>query len=111
MSEKTMILPKETAQALVDLTGEVRLDAALTMVMRDYARQKIVELEAGMRQYEQKYGMSFEAYRHIWETEDSPEHYSYAAEDDYLLWEGLVTRRTRLAGSTEFLKEVEAHFQ
>lgn len=103
MFEKTMILPKETAQALVDLTGEVRLDAALTMVIRDYARQKIAKLEAGMHQYEQKYGMSFEAYRRIWETEESPEHYSYEAEDDYLLWEGLVTRRTRLAGSFAWL--------
>lgn len=37
MSDQTMILPKETAQALVDLTGEVRLDAALTLVMRDNA--------------------------------------------------------------------------
>lgn len=103
MSEKTMILPKETAQALVDLTGEVRLDAALTMVMRDYARRKIAELEAGLRQYEEKYGMPFEAYRHIWETEDRPEHYSYESEEDYLLWEGLVTRRKRLTGSFAWL--------
>lgn len=103
MSEKTMILPKETAQALVDLTGEVRLDAALIMVMRDYARRKIAELEVGMRHYEQKYGMSFEAYRHIWETEDNPEHYSYESEEDYLLWEGLVTRRQRLTGSFAWL--------
>lgn len=99
MSDQTMILPKETAQALVDLTGEVRLDAALTLVMRDYARQKMAELDSGMRQFEHKYGMSFEAYRHIWETEDRPEHYAYEAEEDYLVWEGLVTRHARLANS------------
>jgi len=52
MSDSTMILPKETAQALVDLTGEVRVDAALTMIIRDYARQKLAELEAGLRQFE-----------------------------------------------------------
>ncbi|MCL4836179.1 MAG: hypothetical protein KJZ86_27315 [Caldilineaceae bacterium] len=75
MSEKTMILPKETAQALVDLTGEVRLDTALLVVMRDDARQKMAELNNEIRQFEDKYGMSFEAYRHIWETEDRPEHY------------------------------------
>lgn len=103
MSDKTMILPKETAQALIDLTGQVRLDAALTIIMRDYARQKIAELEAGLRHYEQKYGMSFEAYRLIWETEDNPEHYSYESEEDYLLWEGLVTRRQRLTGSFAWL--------
>ncbi len=124
MSDKTMILPKETAQALVDLTGEVRLDAALTMVIRDYARQKLAELEAGLRPFENKYGMSFEAYRHHWKTEDRPEHYSFEAEDDYLVWEGLFTRRKRLVGSfaeqhvncspmtfSEFLQEVEAQFR
>lgn len=103
MSDSTMILPKETAQALVDLTGEVRVDAALTMIIRDYARQKLAELEAGLRQFEDKYGMSFEAYRHIWETEDRPEDYTFKAEDDYLMWEGLVTRYKRLRGSFAWL--------
>lgn len=99
MSDQTMILPKGTAQALVELTGEVRLDAALTLVMRDYARQKMAELEAGMRQFEDKYGIPFEAYRQIWETEDRPEHYAYEAEEDILMWEGLVTRHARLIGT------------
>ena len=99
MSDQRMILPKETAQALVDLTGEVRLDAALTLVMRDYARQKMAELDSGMRQFENKYGMSFEAYRHIWETEDNSEHYSYESEEDFLGWEGLVARHARLVGT------------
>lgn len=103
MSDTTMILPKETAQALLDLTGEARVDAALTMVIRDYARQKMAELEAGMRQFEIKYGMTFDAYRRLWENEDHPEHYTFEAEDDYLMWEGLNTRRNRLVGSFAWL--------
>lgn len=85
MSNTNMILPKETAQALVDLTGEARVDAALTMVIRDYARQKMVELEAELRQFENRYGMTFDAYRHLWEGEDQPDHYTFEAEDDYLM--------------------------
>ncbi len=103
MSETTMILPKETAQALIELTGEVRVDAALTLIMRDYARQKLADLEAGLRQFERKYGMPFEAYRRIWESEDRPEQYSFEAEDDYLMWEGLVTRYQRLSESFAWL--------
>ena len=99
MSDQTMILPRGTAQALVDLTGEVRLDTALLVLMREYAWHKMAELEAGMRDFEDKYGMPFEAYRHLWETEDRPEHYAYAAEEDFLMWEGLVTRQDRLANS------------
>jgi hypothetical protein len=103
MSDTMMILPKETAQAIVDLTGEARVDAALTMMIRDYARQKLADLETGLRQFERKYGMSFDAYRHIWESEDRPEHYTFEAEDDYLMWEGLITRRNRLVGSFAWL--------
>ena len=99
MSDTPMILPKETAQALVDLTGEVRVEAALMTIIREYARQKLAELEAGLRQFESKYGMSFEDYRYIWKSEDKPEHYTFEAEDDYLMWEGIVTRRKRLVES------------
>lgn len=74
MSDPTMILPRKTAQKLADL-------------------------EAGLHRFERKYGMSFDAYHHLWENEDRPEHYSFEAEDDYLMWEGLVTRRNRLVGN------------
>ena len=103
MSNTTMTLPKETAQALVDLTGEVRVDAALTMMIRDYARQKLAEVETGLRRFESKYEMLFETYHRIWESEDRPEHYTFEAEDDYLMWEGLVTQRNQLVGSFAWL--------
>ncbi|MBK6430627.1 hypothetical protein [Candidatus Amarolinea dominans] len=103
MFDTTVMLPKETAQALVELTGEARVDTALTRVIRDFARQKLMELETGLRQFEAKYGMSFETYRRLWESEDRPEYYTFEAENDYLMWEGLVTRRNRLTGSFAWL--------
>ena len=65
MSEETVILPKETTRALIELTGEARADVALTLVIRDYARYKLAEIHAALRRYEEKYGMSFEAYRQV----------------------------------------------
>ena len=103
MSNSTVILPKETAQALVDLTGEMRLDVALTTIMREYARQQLAELGNEMKKYERKYGMSFEAYRRIWNTEEREDDYTFEAENDYLLWEGAVTRHKRLSESFAWL--------
>lgn len=103
MSNSTLILPKETAQALVDLTGEMRLDVALTTIMREYARQQLAELGNEMKKYERKYGMSFEAYRRIWNTEEREDDYTFEAENDYLLWEGAVTRHKRLSESFAWL--------
>jgi len=54
------------------------------------------ELEATIKQFEQKYGMAFEAYKRIWETEEREEDYSYEREQDFLEWEALVTRYARL---------------
>ncbi len=100
MSTSTMVLPKETAQALVDLTGEARVDAALTIIIREYARQQLDNLGAELQKFERKYGMSFEAYRQIWNTEEKEAHYTFEAEDDYLMWDGTVTRHKRLSKLT-----------
>ena len=103
MTEATVVLPKETMRVLTELTGEARSDVALTLMMRDYARQKLAEINATLRRYEEKYGMPFEAYKQIWETEDRQEHYAYQTEWDYLEWESLVTRRKRLVESFAWL--------
>lgn len=96
MTEGTIVLPVATTRALTELTGETRSDVALTLMIRDYARHKLAEIDAGLRQYEEKYGTPFAAYRETWEAEEREDHYSYEAEQDYLEWEALVTRRKRL---------------
>ncbi len=102
MTTIAMTLPKRTTQILMELTGEARSDTALMLVMRDYARHKLADIDAALKQYEKKYGMSFSAYQALWEKEDET-HYTYEAEQDYLEWEALVTRRTRLEENLAWL--------
>lgn len=96
---ETLVLPKETSQALTELTGEPRTDLALAVVIRDYAKRKMEELVARMKQYEEKYGTTFENYRQKWETQEREVDYSYEAETDYLHWEALFTQHKRLHNS------------
>lgn len=91
------------SQAMIELTGEPREDLALVLLVREYARHKLVEIDRKLEQYEQKYGKTFEAYKQIWDTEDREEHYTHEAEWDYLEWEALVTRRKRLEASFAWL--------
>jgi len=81
----TLVLPKGTAQALRDLTGEARPEAALLLVLRDALTYRLEQLKKELRSFETKYGMTFNEYRQRWE-----------AERDYLEWEALVTRQRRL---------------
>ena len=94
----TLMLPKGTVQALRDLTGESRPDVALLLVLRDALAHRLQQLEAELRMFESKYGMSFDAYRQRWEGEDRAEDYGWGAEKDFLEWEALVTRKHRLEG-------------
>jgi hypothetical protein len=103
MSEATVVLPKETTRALTELTGETRVDLALTMLIREYARHRLAETEAALLRYQEKHGMPFEEYKKVWETEDREEHYTYEAEQNYLEWEALATRRKRLVESFAWL--------
>lgn len=49
-----------------------------------------------LREFEGKYGMSFEEYRKHWESEERDDDYRWETERDYLEWEALVTRKRRL---------------
>ncbi len=66
-----------------------------TDVARSYRLQQI---EAGLRVFEEKYGMAFEEYRQRWETDDREEDYQWEVEQDFLHWEALVTQKRRLEG-------------
>jgi hypothetical protein len=44
-----MILPKEISQALVELTGEPRESMALVLLIREYARHKMAEIDAALK--------------------------------------------------------------
>ena len=92
----TLVLPKGTVQALRELTGETRPDAALLLVLRDALNYRLGQIKAELATFETKYGLMFDQYRQRWETEDRAEDYGWESERDYLEWEALVTRKRRL---------------
>jgi len=99
----TLALPKSMAQLLTELTGDPRPETALLIILRDAIAHRLERVEAGLRDYEAKYGMPFDGYKHLWETKDRPEHYSYEAETNYLEWEALVTRKKRIDKAARLL--------
>lgn len=98
-----LVVPKVTAQALRELTGESRPDAALMLVMQDARSYRLAQVAAGLRTLEAKYGMTFEEYRERWETEDRDEDYGWDFEQDFMTWEALATQKRRLEGMSPWL--------
>lgn len=99
----TLVIPKNTAQALRDLTGESRPDVALLLVIQDALAYRLAQIDADLKELEARYGMGFEEYRQRWESEDREEDYRWEAERDFLQWEALVTQRVRLTGVAKWL--------
>jgi hypothetical protein len=98
-----LVVPKITAQALRELTGESRPDAALMLVMQDARSYRLEQVVQGLRAFEAKYGMTFAAYRERWESEDRNEDYDWDSEQDFLTWEALTTQQRRLEGMSSWL--------
>jgi hypothetical protein len=96
-------LPKSVSRILIELTGDPRPDTALSLALKDAIAYRLEQIERGLKAFEEKYGMPFEAYRRLWEEEDRPEHYSFEAERDYLHWEALITRKERLERLAQWL--------
>jgi len=92
-----LTLPKNTASALRELTGESRPDVALLLMLRNAIAYEMEQVAAEARAFENKYQMTFEEYRRRWESEERPEDYRWEVERDYLEWEALVTRKNRLS--------------
>ena len=94
----TLVLPKQTAQVLHALTGELRPGIALSLTVRDAFAYQLERVEAGLMRFEEKYGVPFEQYKQRWEAEENEAGYSWDAERDFLEWEAFVTRKQRLDG-------------
>ena len=85
-------LSPQVLKALTDVTGELTLDSAVRIVTRDAVEHRLENIADQIRKFEQKYSMSF------------PQFDSFAIEQDYLEWEGLICRQRRLQEVREWLR-------
>ena len=91
-----LVIPKNTAQTLRELTGEPRPDVALMMVLQDARSYRLQQIETAIRAFEAKYKMTFDEYHKLWESEDREAFYGWEVEQDFLNWEALETQKRRL---------------
>jgi hypothetical protein len=96
-------VPKVALKALTELTGEPRFDVALLITLRDAIEHRLEKINVAIQNYERKYDMSFEQFQARGEENNIPDQFSYEVEDDYLEWEGLVSRKEKLLKINQWL--------
>ena len=96
-------IPKTTLQALTELTGEPRLNVALLLTLQDAIAHRLTKINAEIQALEEKYGMPFEQFESLGEQGKLPDQFSYDVENDYLEWDGLVSRKKKLENMAQWL--------
>ncbi|MCK4416591.1 MAG: hypothetical protein KAV99_00300 [Candidatus Latescibacteria bacterium] len=91
-------------KALIDFTGEPRVDIAVRLALRDAARFKLEELESALKRLEEKYRMIFPEFERAFQNEEIPDTFSYEVEGDYLEWQGLRSRKKRVEDVLRWLE-------
>lgn len=97
------VISKPIYRALTRLTQEPRLEVALPLAMKDWVRLKLIETENQKLAFEQRYGMTFDAFKQAWEEDRIANRHAYEAERDYWEWEAAVTDEERLLEIQETL--------
>lgn len=90
-----MTLAAGISKTIMEITGEPRVELAVVALLEDAVEHRIEKIEAAIKIYEKKYGMSFEEFKKRFEKGEIPDSYSYNKETDFLEWEGLVSRIRR----------------
>ena len=96
-------IPKVALRALTELTGEPRFDVALLIALRDTVEHRLEKIDQAIRDYERKYGMSFEQFQARGEDQGIPDQFSHKVESDYLDWDGLMSRKSKLEKIRQWL--------
>jgi len=89
-------IPKIALKALTELTGQVQLDIALMMTLKDAIEHRLEKINTALRAYEQKYGMTFQEFEAKGRSGELPDRFSFEVERDYFEWDGLLTRKRKL---------------
>lgn len=89
MKEETLYKPAN--QILKVMTRKSSVDSALPLAMKDWLRLKILERQAQVKAYENKYGMTYDEYEKACMDGRIEDPYSYEVEKDGWDWEALVT--------------------
>ncbi len=96
-------IPKTTLKIMTELTGEPIFERALPITLKDSIEHRLEKVDQELVIYQKKYGMDFTMFNVLWEKERVPYQSSYEVEKDFLEWEGLVMRKSKLEDLSKWI--------
>ncbi len=104
MLTKTTTLSNPVYQALRQITGETRVEQALSIALKDLVRLKQHELQQKINAYEQKYGLNFVEFEAACQNGNISNPHAYEVEKDNWDWESALYEQKDLETIAAWLK-------
>ena len=97
------LISKPVYRVLADLTQEPRFEVALPLAVKDWVRLRLAEARTEKRDFERRYGLTFEEFKRAWHEGQIADAHSYEVECDYREWESAVADEAKLLEMQESL--------
>lgn len=91
------VISKPMYRVLANLTQQPRMEVALPLAIKELVSLKLAEAAEQCQIFEDRYGMTFEAFRKAWAEDRIADRHSFEVERDYWEWEASVTDQQKLA--------------
>ncbi len=103
MAIETVVVPKAVQNILQRLTGQSRPDIALSLAIKDLVRLRREETQTRIKEFEKKYGMTFQEFEAACEDGRIKDPDSYEVEKDDWEWEAAITDQEALEEISQWL--------
>lgn len=101
---ETLQIPNSVKEMLLYIEGKSIKDKLVRLIMSDLENRFRTCTER-LYEFEKKYRLAFNQFKEAWETDISPEKYSYETEKDYIEWESLDDEHDFLLSQMRAVKE------
>ena len=103
MIVETTVLPKGAHHILSKLTGQSRPDVALSLAIKDLVRLRLKETNEQIKDFENKYGMTFFEFERACDDGRIKDPFSYEVEKDDFEWEATITDLAALEEMSQWI--------
>ena len=101
---ETLQIPNAVKEMLFHIEGKSIQDKLVRLIMSDLENRFRSCMER-LYEFEKKYKLVFKQFEEAWETDTSPEKYSYEIEKDYMEWESLDDEHDLLLSQMRAVKK------
>ena len=104
---KTLEIDSNMYNALIESFGEDTLKEKIDDLFISAIENRLEQFSREILKYEEKYGVPFGEFEHMWDRNEIKNKHSYEVESDFIDWEMLEMEKRELLSALSRLKRIK----